>query len=117
MLETIKMPTDDRLMACGLRVGQRVYVPLAHDTGTIVAFGPAWHKGCTVKTRLDNVPGNEAPLHSCGNTHVKPLEQMLLVPCACGCKRRIDITDRWHYVRTYKEWFATPECFNETHPE
>jgi hypothetical protein len=40
----------------------------------------------------------------------------LFVPCHCGCNRRIDITDRWHYVPFMKAWFATPECFNE-HPD
>lgn len=37
----------------------------------------------------------------------------LYFPCHCGCGEKVNSSDRWHYVRRYNAWFATPTCFNE----
>jgi hypothetical protein len=74
MLETIKFPTDGRQEACGFHIGQRVIVINVNGgEGTIIGFGPAWHKGCTVKVQLDSGRGNMGTHHSVGSRWARAL--------------------------------------------
>ena len=64
---------DSRKGVDGLKVGQRVRLKLGGEEGTIIGFGSAWHKGCTVFTKLDNASGNQGDHHTCGNTWVEAI--------------------------------------------